>query len=120
MTTTLKMPSINQVALSGSIHEDPEFRQTEDGSLRLSGRVISKYGHRDKEGTWHEEELSIPIILFDKSAAYFAERLFKDTKVFLTGRLRSNGKIFVQVRSLQILKEKENEVTEDNQRITTD
>ena len=110
MTTISKMPSINQVALSGSILDDPEFRQTEDGAFRLAAQVTTRFGYRDKEDTWQEEELSIPIILHDKSAEYFAERLFKGTLVFITGRLRSNPKIYVQVRNLQLLKEKEDEV----------
>ena len=110
MATVQTMPSINQVALSGSILDEPEFRQTEDATLRLTAQVTTKFGYRDKEDTWQEEELSIPIILHGKSAEYFAERLFKGTPVFITGRLRSNPKIYVQVRNLQILKDKKDGV----------
>ena len=35
----LKMPAINQVALSGRLVQDPEFRFVENGVARLSARL---------------------------------------------------------------------------------
>lgn len=109
----LKLPSINQVALSGRLVQDPDFRLGDNGIPRLSGRLAVNRSFRDRDGQWREETSYVHFILWQKMAQYYAEKLHKGTPVFLTGRLNSHNwkdaedqphtLIEVQVRNLQIL-----------------
>ena len=109
----LKMPAINQVALSGRVVQDPDFRLTENGIPRLSARIAVNRPYRDRHDAWQEETSFFDIILWQKAAESFSERLSKGTPVFVTGRLRSytwrdardnpHAGVEVQVRNLQLL-----------------
>ena len=109
----LKMPAINQVALSGRVVQDPDFRLTENGIPRLSARIAVNRPYRDRHDAWQEETSFFDIILWQKAAESFSERLSKGTPVFVTGRLRSytwrdaqdntHSGVEVQVRNLQLL-----------------
>jgi single-strand DNA-binding protein len=112
-TTTLRMPSINQVALTGRLVQDPEFRITDSGTARLTGRVAVNRSYRDRQDEWQEETSFFNIVVWNGLAERLAERLHKGTPVFLSGRLRSatwrdddetpHYLVEVQARSLQVL-----------------
>ncbi len=109
----LKMPNINQVALSGRLVQDPEFHLSENGTARLTARLAVNRAYRDRSDEWQEETCYFDIVLWQKAAESFSERLHKGTPVFATGRLqsriwrdendKSHSKIEIQVRNLQIL-----------------
>ena len=109
----LRMPTINQVALSGRLAQDPEFRLTENGVARLSARLAVNRSYRHRNGEWQEESSFFNIVLWQKMAEYYAERIHKGTAVFIAGRLRSHSwrdeedrphfLVEIQVRSLQLL-----------------
>jgi single-strand DNA-binding protein len=109
----LKMPNINQVALSGRLVQDPEFHLSENGTARLTARLAVNRAYRDRNDDWQEEVSYFDIVLWQKAAESFYERLHKGAPVFATGRLQSrswrddeektHSKIEVQVRNLQIL-----------------
>jgi single-strand DNA-binding protein len=109
----LKMPNINQVALSGRLVQDPEFHLSENGTARLTARLAVNRVYRDRSDEWQEETSYFDIVLWQKAAESFSERLHKGTPVFATGRLqsrtwrdeedKSHSKIEIQVRNLQIL-----------------
>jgi single-strand DNA-binding protein len=111
--TQLKMPAINQVALSGRLVQDAEFSITDNGVARLTGRIAVNRPYRDRNDQWQEETSYFSIILWQKAAELFAERLHKAAPVFVTGRLRSSNwrdekdnphsRVEIQVRHLQIL-----------------
>ena len=111
--STLRMPNINQVALSGRLVQDPELRFMDNGSARLRGRIAVNRSSRDRNDEWQEETSFFDIVLWQKAAETFAERLHKGTPVFTTGRLQSHSwhdgeeqthsRIEVQVRNLQVL-----------------
>lgn len=111
--TQLKMPAINQVALSGRIVQDPDFRLLDNGVARLSGRIAVNRSYRDRNDQWQEETSFFNITLWQKAAELFAERLHKGVPVFVTGRLRSSSwrdeedsphsRVEIQVRHLQVL-----------------
>ena len=119
--STLKMPNINQVALSGRLVQDAEFNLMDNGAARLRGRIAVNRSYRGRNDEWQEETSFFDIVLWQKAAEAFAERLHKGTPVFATGRLQSHSwrydedqphsKIEVQVRNLQIL-EKDQEPTD--------
>ncbi len=109
----LKMPHINQVALSGRLVQDPELLFGENGTARLTARLAVNRSYRDRSDEWKEETSYFDVVLWQKAAESFAERLHKGTPVFATGRLQSrswhdkddkaHSKIEIQVRNLQIL-----------------
>lgn len=109
----LRMPTINQIALSGRLAQDPEFRLTENGVARLSARLAVNRSYRQRNGEWQEESSFFNIVLWQKMAEYYAERIRKGTPVFIAGRLRSHSwrdeedrhhsLVEIQVRSLQLL-----------------
>lgn len=107
------MPSINQVALSGRLVQDPEFRLTENGTARLTGRLAVNRTCRKPDGDWEEETNYFNITIWGRLAEQVAERLHKGTPLFVTGRLRSHSwkdddeqshsLVEVVVRNVQIL-----------------
>ena len=111
--TQLKMPAINQVALSGRIVQDADFRIMDNGVARLAARVAVNRPYRDRNDEWQEETSFFDIILWQKAAELFSERIHKGVPVFITGRLHSSSwrdkedtphsRVEVQVRHLQVL-----------------
>ena len=107
------IPKINQVALSGQIAEEPEFRCSEEGVASLRARLLVSRPYRDDKGDWQEDTSFFDIAIWKKSAEHFAERLHRGIYVFVTGRLKSHewkdreGNPHVQVevcvRNLQLL-----------------
>ena len=85
----LRFPSINQVALSGHLCQDPESKLMESGKLLVTFTLASNANYRDKNGDWQQDATFIPVSSWDKLAEYAAERLHKGSAVFLTGRLNS-------------------------------
>ena len=119
--STLRMPNINQVALSGRLVQDPDFQFLDNGSARLRGRIAVNRSYRDRNDEWQEETSFFDILLWQKAAGTFGQRLHRGTPIFTTGRLQSHSwrddddqphsRIEVQVRNLQIL-EKDQEPTD--------
>ena len=111
--TQLRMPSINQVALSGRLVQEPDFRLLDNGSARLSARIAVNRPYLDRNDAWQEETSFFNIVLWQRAAERFAERLRKGSPVFVTGRLRSStwrdeedhphSRVDIQVRHLQLL-----------------
>ena len=109
-----KMPTINQVALTGRLAGEPEFRYTERGVARLRARLSVSRPYQDDDGHWQEDVSFFDIILVKELAEYFVEKLRKETAVFATGRLHSrvwkdgegspHTQVEIYVRSLQLLK----------------
>ena len=89
--SSLNMPNINQVALSGRLVQDPDFRFVENGAARLSGRIAVNRSYRDRNEEWQEETSFFDIVLWQKAAEAFSQRLHKGTPIFATGRLQSHS-----------------------------
>ena len=99
-----RMPSINQVALSGRLMQDPEARQTENGRFRLTFSVAVNRPYKDEQGNWQQETTSVPVLAWDQLAEYGLDRLTKGAAVFITGRLHSPGtELGVTARHIQFL-----------------
>ena len=105
----IRMPNINQVALSGRIVETPALCTSEKG-IRLSARVAVSRSYRDDQDNWQEGVSFFDITVQGKLAENFAEKLSKGTPVFITGRLKSHpnseaNEVEIDVRNLQILEQ---------------
>lgn len=109
----LRIPAINQVALAGRLVQDPEFRITDNGSARLTGRVAVNRAWRDRNDEWQEDTSFFNLVMWNRLAERMADRLKKGTPVFVSGRLRSYSwrdddenphyLVEIQARSLQVL-----------------
>ena len=100
--------------------QDPEFRITEHGSARLSARLACNRSYRDRAGQWQEEASFFNIVVWQKLAEFYADRLKKGSPILVVGRLRSHSWkddddtphsiVEIQVRSLQLLEKSQNTV----------
>lgn len=105
-----RMPSINQVALSGRVNQDPQSLQPEPetGPFQITFNVAVDRPYRDAEGTWQKETTTVPIRASGKLAQYTAERLSQGKAVFLTGRMNTRGTVLeVLARHIQFLDQEE-------------
>ena len=62
----LKMPNINQVALSGRLVQDPDFTLSETGMARLTARIAVNRTYRDRNDAWQEETSFFDIASWQK------------------------------------------------------
>ena len=118
---TLRMPNINQVAISGRVVNDPDFRFMDDGQARCRARVACCRSYRDRNQQWQEETSFFDVVIRGRSAEslWQSGRLLKGTPVFITGRLQSltyrddhdqpQQRVVIQVRNGQILTPEEEE-----------
>ena len=121
----LRLPAVNQIALSGRLAQDPEFRITESGTARLVGRIAVNRSFRDRNDEWQEEASFFNFVAWSRLAERLADRLHKGTPVFLSGRLRSHSwrdeeenphtLVEIQVRSLQVLERTDAEELADGE-----
>ena len=110
---TLRMPNINQVAVSGTLCQDPDFRFMDDGQARCRARVAVNRSYRDRNQEWQEETSYFDVVLWNKAAEQLSKRLRKGTPLFITGRLQSHPfrddhdqpqtRVVIQVRNCQVL-----------------
>ena len=120
---TLRMPNINQVAVSGILCQDADFRFMDDGQARLRARVAVNRSYRDRNRKWQEETSYFDVVLSDKAAEQLAKRLTKGTPLFITGRLQSKSfrdahdqpqqRVVIQVRNCQVLDKEDLNQEED-------
>ena len=88
----LNMPNINQVALSGRLVQNPDFRFVENGAARLRGRIAVNRSYRDRNEEWQEKASFFDIVLWQKAAETFSQRMHKEPPIpFATGRLQSHS-----------------------------
>jgi single-strand DNA-binding protein len=120
----LRFPQINQVAVSGRLTHDPEFRITKTGKALVNFSVALNQNYQDKSGKWQQETTFIPVVAWDKTAEYIEQRLHKGGSVFITGRLKSRtyktrdgNRTVVEllVRHVQLLDKKGGLESEKNQ-----
>ena len=102
--STFRMSSINQVALSGTLVQNPEARQTETGCLLITFPIAVNLHYTDAEGIWQKEITTVPVCASGKLAELVAERLHQGKAVFITGRLQFRGTgLEVIARHIQLL-----------------
>jgi single-strand DNA-binding protein len=111
--SNLRFPSINQIALSGRLCQDPESKLMDSGKLLVTFTLASNNSYRDKNGDWQQDATFIPVSAWDKLAEYSAERLNRGSAIYLTGKLnsrtfkaRSGNRTVLEViaRTLQFLR----------------
>lgn len=77
--------TINKVLLLGRIGQDPEVRQTQQGTVIANISLATNDGIGDNITTeWHK------VVVFGKSAEAIQKYAKKGTQLFIEGRLRTN------------------------------
>lgn len=84
-----QLPAINQVAISGKLTAEPEFRLSEANPPRCSFRLAVSRFYRDPGNEWQQDTTFVPVSVFGRSAESTARRLKRGSEIFLTGRLVS-------------------------------
>ena len=80
--------SINRVAISGNIGNDPDLRQTAGGMQVLSFSVAVNDRVKDANGEWTDRPNWIGCVMFGNRAESVSRFLSKGSKVAIEGRLR--------------------------------
>ena len=122
---TLRMPNINQVAISGRLTAAADLRFMDNGSARCRARVAVNRSYRDRKDEWQEETSFFDVVLWNKTAETLCKRLTCGTAVFITGRLQSHSwrdhndkmqtQVVIQVRNLQVLDAEEGEAVAEEE-----
>ncbi len=91
MTTTLRLPQLNDVRLVGRLTRDPDVRYTPKGQAvaRLDLAVNRRF--KDGTGEWREEATFVPITVWREAAERCKERLKKGSPIYVEGRLKSTS-----------------------------
>ncbi len=107
------MNGLNKVLLVGALGADPEIRFPQNGKAVCNFSIATTENHKDQNGKikkvteWHQ------IVSWGKVAEYCGEYLFKGSKVYIEGSLRTNSwtdtggskrsKTIILVREVQII-----------------
>lgn len=89
--TTLRMPQINDVRLTGRLTRDPELRFTGKGQSvgRFDLAVNRRY--KDATGEWKDDTSYVPVVVWSEMAQRCSDRLKKGSPVLVEGRLKSRA-----------------------------
>ncbi|MCK4575061.1 single-stranded DNA-binding protein [candidate division WOR-3 bacterium] len=87
----IRLPSINQILISGRLTADPNLNYTPDGVPVLKFRIASGRVYKDQSGNWKEAVSFIPVVVWREQAERLAETLHKGSAVFVEGRLQSRS-----------------------------
>ena len=84
----LRIPSQNQVLITGRLTRDPEFRSTQKGVSVCFFDIASNRRYKNQTtGEWKEETTYVPIVLWGAAADRCRDRIKRGTPVYVEGRL---------------------------------
>jgi len=87
----LKMPSLNQVFITGRLTADPTLRYTQGSGVPvLNARVASNSYYRGADGEWKQETTFVGLVAWQGLAERCFEELRKGSPVMVSGRLESS------------------------------
>ena len=95
------MNDLNTVMIEGNLTQDPKLTYLPTGSAKCSLSVAVNRSYR-KDGEWKKEASFFDAVLWAKLAEYYAEKLFKGSRVRVIGSLKQerwekDGKNFSRV-----------------------
>jgi len=84
----LRIPSQNQVLITGRLTRDPEFRSTQKGVSVCFFDIASNRRYKNQTtGEWKEETTYVPIVLWGAAADRCRDKIKRGTPVYVEGRL---------------------------------
>ena len=72
--STLRLPHINRVTVTGRLTRDPEVRYTPSGHAVATLGLAVNRPYRDAAGAWQEETAYLPVVLWDQPAEQRPDR----------------------------------------------
>ncbi|MFM7089918.1 MAG: single-stranded DNA-binding protein, partial [Bacteroidota bacterium] len=78
---------MNRVMLIGNLGKDPEQRQFDNGTNRVSFSIATSERYQDKDGNWQESTEWHEIVMWRNQAENAMKLLKKGTTIFLEGKL---------------------------------
>lgn len=120
----IRIPSQNQVIITGRLTRDPEFRATQKGTTVCFFDIASNRRFKDNtSGEWKDDTTYVPIVAWGPIADRCRDRIKKGTPVYIEGRL-SNAeyinkegtkvkRLRVVVNKIQILESSKTEIAEE-------
>ena len=77
--------TVNKVILLGRLGQNPDIRQTQQGTTIANLALATNDGYGDnEETTWHK------VVVFGKSAEAIQKYATKGSQLFIEGRIRNN------------------------------
>lgn len=110
----LRIPSQNQVIITGRLTRDPEFKATQKGTTVCFFDIASNRRVRDSiTQEWKDDTTYVPVIIWGQIADRCRDKIKKGTPVYIEGRLSNTSyitkdgtkinKLRVVVNRIQIL-----------------
>lgn len=81
------MADLNSVAVTGRLTQDPELRETKNGTPLMSLRIVVNDPVKNAEGQWDQKPNFINVTLFGPSAENLSKTLVKGSRIAVDGRL---------------------------------
>lgn len=123
----LRIPSQNQVIITGRLTRDPEFRATQKGTTVCFFDIASNRRIKDNSTQeWKDDTTYVPVIVWGQIADRCRDKIKKGTPVYIEGRLSNASytakdgtkinKLRVVVNRIQILEsaKSDSQETEDS------
>jgi single-strand DNA-binding protein len=87
----LRIPSQNQVLITGRLTRDPEYRSTQKGVSVCFFDIASNRRYKiQSTGEWKEETTYVPVVLWGPIADRCRDKIKRGTPVYIEGRLSQN------------------------------
>ena len=83
--------SVNKVILVGNLGQDPDIRQTPQGSAVASLSLATSENFKDKNGNWQDATEWHRVTLWNYLAETAAKNLKKGSKVYIEGKLQTRS-----------------------------
>ncbi len=132
----LRIPSQNQVIITGRLTRDPEFRATQKGTTVCFFDIASNRRIKDQTTQeWKDETTYVPIIAWGQVAERCRDKIRKGTPVYIEGRLSNSEyiskegtkikKLRIVVNKIQILEQIKSDsqaqtIQEEDQEVSVD
>jgi single-strand DNA-binding protein len=82
--------NINRVMLSGNITNEPELRQSANGTAILKFGIAVNRGKKNQQGGWDEVASFFVCVIIGSRASGLSQYLHRGTKVYVDGELRQS------------------------------
>ncbi len=80
----------NKVTLIGNLGKEPEVKQFDSGSKKLSFSLATSESYKDKSGEWQNKTEWHNIVVWGPRVDYLEGSLAKGHKVFVEGKITTN------------------------------
>ena len=121
----IRIPSQNQVIITGRLTRDPEFRATQKGTTVCFFDIASNRRVKDNvTGEWRDETTYVPMVAWGQIADRCRDKIKRGTPVYIEGRLSNSEytnkegtkikRLRVIVNKIQILESIKSNTEEDD------